>query len=113
MLQIFGHVKQTFAYFIPTIATSVYTVLDKTMIGAITDNAKENGYYEQATKIVKMAETLVFSLNTVMSSRMSYLYAQQKYNEIKEKIRTSFDYLMLISIPLAVGIIGVSRNFVP
>jgi len=44
---------------------------------------------------------------------MSYLYAQQKYNEIKEKIRTSFDYLMLISIPLAVGIIGVSRNFVP
>jgi len=59
-LNIKRHVKQTFAYFIPTIATSVYTVLDKTMIGAITDNAKENGYYEQATKIVKMAETLVF-----------------------------------------------------
>ena len=31
------HLKQTFAYFIPTVATSVYTVLDKTMIGAITN----------------------------------------------------------------------------
>jgi O-antigen/teichoic acid export membrane protein len=107
------HIKQTFAYFIPTIATSVYTVLDKTMIGAITGSAEENGYYEQATKIVKMAETLVFSLNTVMGSRMSYLYAQNKYDEIKSKIYKSFDYLMMISIPLSFGIIGVASNFVP
>jgi Membrane protein involved in the export of O-antigen and teichoic acid len=112
-LNIKRHVKQTFAYFIPTIATSVYTVLDKTMIGVITNDVKENGYYEQATKIVKMAETLIFSLNTVMSSRMSYLYSQDKYDEIKEKIYKSFDFLMMLSIPLTFGIIGVANNFVP
>ena len=37
-----AHLKQTFAYFIPTIATSVYTVLDKTMIGAITESDENN-----------------------------------------------------------------------
>ena len=33
--------------FIPTIAIQVYTVLDKTMIGMITNSSFENGYYEQ------------------------------------------------------------------
>lgn len=54
------HLKQTFAYFIPTVATSVYTVLDKTMIGAITKSEELNGYYEQATKIIRMIESLLF-----------------------------------------------------
>ena len=27
------HLKETLVYFIPTIATSVYTILDKTMLG--------------------------------------------------------------------------------
>ena len=34
--------------FLPQIAIQVYTVLDKTMIGVITDLPAENGYYEQA-----------------------------------------------------------------
>ena len=53
-LKVMRHFKETLVYFIPTIASSIYTVLDKTMIGAITNNSSENGYYEQATKIVKM-----------------------------------------------------------
>lgn len=40
------HIKTVIALFVPTIAMQVYTVLDKTMIGVITKNAYENGYYE-------------------------------------------------------------------
>lgn len=107
------HLKQTFAYFIPTIATSVYTVLDKTMIGAITKSEYENGCYEQATKIIRIPETLLFSLNTVMSSRQSYLFAQRRLGEIKDKIDKSFEYLLALAIPFMFGIIAVARNFVP
>lgn len=106
------HLKQTFAYFIPTIATSVYTVLDKTMIGIITHSGSENGYYEQATKIIRVAETLLFSLNTVMSSRQSYLFSEGKTAEIKEKITKSFEYLFGLAIPFMFGIIAVAGNFV-
>lgn len=35
-LMLKDHFKQTLMYFIPTIATSIYTVLDKTLIGVIT-----------------------------------------------------------------------------
>ena len=107
------HLKQTFAYFIPTIATSVYTVLDKTMIGAITKSEAQNGYYEQATKIIRMVESLLFSLNTVMTSRQSYLFAEGKIDEIKDKINKSFEFLFALAIAFMFGVIGIARNFVP
>lgn len=107
------HFKQTFAYFIPTIATSVYTVLDKTMIGAITKSSDQNGYYEQATKIVRMVESLLFSLNTVMTSRQSYLFAEKRYDEIKNKINKSFDFLFGIAVAAMFGLQGIAANFVP
>ena len=107
------HLRQTLAYFIPTIATSVYTVLDKTMIGAITKSEAQNGYYEQATKIIRMLESLLFSLNTVMSSRQSYLFSEGKFDEIKEKINMSFEYMLAMAVPFMFGIIGIAANFVP
>ena len=57
-LKILPHFKQTLIYFVPTIATSIYTVLDKSLIGVITNNASENGYYEQATKIINITKAL-------------------------------------------------------
>lgn len=112
-LKISHHIKETIIYFIPTIATSVYTVLDKTMIGVLTGSEAENGYYEQATKVINIAKSMIFSLNTVMSARMSYLFAQERMEEMKEKLNQSFGFLMLLGVPMTLGIIGVSKNFVP
>lgn len=44
------HFKQTFCYFIPTIATSVYTILDRTLLGLFTEDSSQNGYYFQSEK---------------------------------------------------------------
>lgn len=132
------HFKETMIYFIPTIATSIYTVLDKTLIGLlipqtytvmetkIVDGEKttvevvkkyselENGYYEQATKVVDIAKVLTFtSLNAVMETRISYLFKKEAYGEIKEKINKSLDIILFLGIASTLGIIGVARNFVP
>lgn len=108
------HFRETLVYFIPTIATSVYTILDKTLIGLITQNTSENGNYEQATKIVNMAKSVCFAgVNLVYQSRISYLFAQKKYNEIKERITTSMDYILFIGIAICFGLIGIAERFVP
>lgn len=112
-LEIKRHYKQTFVYFIPTIATSIYTMLDKAMIGWITKNDFENGYYEQATKIINICKTVVFSLSTVVSSRISFLFAKQNHDEIKAKIRDSLNFILLLAVPVTFGLIGVAKNFVP
>lgn len=107
------HLKATLVYFVPTIATTVYTVLDKTMIGLITKDTKENGYYAQTDKLVTMALSFVMSFNIVMNTRMSYLFANKKFDEIKHRLKRSIDFSMLLAIPMTFGFIGIARQFVP
>ena len=107
------HYKETLVYFVPTIVTSIYTILDKAMIGWITKSDYENGYYEQATKILNICKALVFSIITVVSSRMSFLFAKGENNEIKDRLNNTIDFVMLFAIPIMFGLIGIADRFVP
>lgn len=113
-LKIKKHFKETIVYFIPTIATSIYTVLDKTLLGLIVKSDEENGYYEQATKIINMMKAVTFTaLNNVLGSRISYLFAEKKYDEIKDRIKFSMDYIFFMGVGICFGLTGVASRFVP
>ncbi|MCH5303737.1 MAG: oligosaccharide flippase family protein, partial [Ruminococcus sp.] len=108
------HLQETMIYFIPTIATSVYTILDKTLIGIITNDNYQNGYYDQAYKIIKLAKTVVFtSVNTVMGARIAYLFAKEKFTEIKNRITRSMSFILLVGYGITFGLIGIAEKFVP
>ena len=113
-LQIKRHFKETLIYFIPAVATTIYTVLDKTLIGLITKSEYENGYYEQATKIITMAQSVTFTaINSVLGARISYLFAEEKYDEIHRRIKKSMNYILFMGIGICFGLIAVSDRFVP
>lgn len=112
-LNIKRHIKETFIYFVPTIATSIYTYLDKVMIGAITSEDSENGYYEYATQIVSMAKIIFLSLNNVMASRMSLLFEEKKHDEIHGLMDESLDFTMFLGWPVMFGMMGIVDKFVP
>ena len=108
------HLKNTFAYFLPTVATSIYTILDKTLIGVITRDAYENGYYEQATKVVNIVKSVTFlSVNSVIGSRAAYLFKVEAFDEIRRRINDSMDYILFMGIGCCLGLIGVASKFVP
>ena len=109
-----NHFHETLIYFIPSVATSVYTVLDRTLIGTITNNRAENGFYHYTMQIINIMKALTFSsLNMVLGSRIAYLFAEEKYDEIKERIRDSINYILFMGIGICFGLIGVSGRFVP
>lgn len=112
-LKIKRHVKPTLMLFIPQIATQIYTVLDKTMIGTIISDKSEVGYYEQAQKIIKLLMTIATSLGTVMLPRIAATYAEGDTKKIKRYMNKSFSFIMMIALPLMLGIISVSYKFVP
>lgn len=112
-LKPFTYSKDTIIYFLPQIATTVYTVLDKTMLGLMTDSQTENGYYEQAYKIISIALTIVTSLNVVMSPRIAFLYGKNKINEIKERLSKSLRFVSALTIPLTIGIAILASEIVP
>ena len=124
------HFKETLIYFIPSVATSLYTVLDKTLIGSLIPGTTtviingeevvkktsevESGYYEQATKIIDIVKAVAFvSIHSVMYSRASYLYKIDDKKQIKELTINTFDLTLFLSIGAAFGLIGISPYFVP
>ncbi len=107
------HIKPAVMLFLPQIATSVYTLLDKTMIGLITNDTAEVAYYEQSQTIVKTAMTLITSLGTAMMPRIANLFKNDDYKKIKEYMHTSINFVLLFSIPFSFGIIAIAKGFVP
>ena len=112
-LKPFSEIKVVFSMFVPTIAISIYTVLDKTMIGIITKNAAENGFYEQALKISRIALTVVTSLGAVMIPRIGYLFEKHDNDLVRQYMYSSYRFVGFIGIPMGLGLLAISPNFVP
>lgn len=112
-MKITRHLKPTIVLFIPQIATQIYTVLDKTMIGSMISEKSEVGYYEQSQKIVKLLLTIITSLGTVMLPRVSNYFVNKEFDKIKKSIYESFKFTFFIGIPIMLGIISVAKSFVP
>ena len=112
-LKIFRHLKPTIGLFIPQVAMQIYMVLDKTMIGSMVADKSEVGFYEQAQKIIKLLMTIATSLATVMIPRMANFFANGESDKLKEYLKKSFQFVLLLAFPLMFGIISVSNKFVP
>lgn len=112
-LELKKHIKPIIALFVPQIAIQIYVVLDKTMIGNITNNMSEVGFYEQAQKIVKTMLLVVTALGTVMNSRIANAFAENKKEEVKKYLSQSFRIVWFLGLPAMFGMIALSSKFVP
>ena len=112
-LHLLVHFKKTIVFFIPILSINFYTLIDKSMIMRITQNKAENGYFEQAYKLINVINNALNALNLLMLSRISYLYEIKDYEEIQNKTRKSFRLLFLIALPCVFGLELVSKYFVP
>lgn len=107
------HFRQILIYFVPAIASSVYTVLDRTMLGVLTRSTLENGYYEQAHKVINVMLAVITSLNVIVGVRTTYLFGQGDDERVKKYIKKTFKFMSLVSMPMIFGLVACARNFVP
>lgn len=106
------HLMPTLLLFLPQIATSVYTQLDKTMIGLLSDY-DQVAFYSYAEKIVKVSLTVVTSLNLVMLSRAVDYHVSGDREKLRGAILSSFRFSCGMGLPIAFGLGALSRRFVP
>lgn len=107
------NIKAVVLLFLPTIAVQVYMVLDKSMIGWVTQSMYQNGCYEQAEKIARMALTVITSISTVILPRVANLYKNNQLDRAKEYIYLGYRFVWLLAMPIMFGLIGISSTFVP
>lgn len=115
-LQPWQHVRPALSLFVSQFAIQAYTVLDKTMIGLITRSDAENGYYDQAQKLIKAMMAVVTSIGTVMASRISILWHSDKTenkSQVQEMLLFSFRLIFALSLPLTAGTAIIASRFVP
>ncbi len=106
------HIKPNLILFVPVIAVSLYKIMDKIMLGALT-TVSEVGFYENAEKIVNIPLALITALGTVMLPRMSNIIAKGDKVQAERYIAKSIIFVMFLSLAMCSGLIGVGYNFAP
>lgn len=111
-LEVKKHIKPALILFLPQIASLIYTVLDKTMLGIMCPEIEQVSFYEQASYIVKTVLMLVTTIGTVMISKVSYAFQKQNTEEIKNYLNQVTNFVWLASSALMFGVAGAIENFV-
>ena len=110
--EVIKHIKPNVLLFIPVIAVSIYKIMDKIMIGNIS-NIEEVGLYENAEKIINVPIALITALGTVMLPRMSNIIEKGENKKANEYIKKSIEFVMFMSIPMCLGLISIASKFAP
>ncbi|MCR5188535.1 MAG: flippase [Treponema sp.] len=103
-LEIKKHLKPIFLLFFSSIAITVFSILDTSMVGFIKDDV-EVGYYTSASKIVRMIRDLFPAISTVMFARVSYYVGRKEDDKIKEVSGQIFNLFYALTIPICLGFI--------
>lgn len=110
--RVLAHVKPMLILFIPVVAVSLYTMMDKLMLGAMSTNA-QMGFYEASERIILCASSVITAFGTVMMPRMTKLFSDGDLRESQRYMKLSVDAIMAIAFAIALGIVSVSRLFAP
>lgn len=104
------HIKPLFVFFVSVLATSLYTVFDKTLLGIM--STKENvAFYEYSNKIINVPKTITNVIGTVMFPRACRLAANGDVQGQKKYINYSMILTSFISMASIFGLLAIADEF--
>ncbi|MDO4617676.1 MAG: flippase [Lachnospiraceae bacterium] len=109
---ILKHLKPELLLFVPVIAVSMYKMMDKVMLEALS-GVIQVGYYDSAEKIINIPMGLITALGTVMLPRMSHLAAAGDEKKSRTYLSASLLFTSFLASGLCFGIVGTASELVP
>lgn len=104
------HIKPLFLLFISVVASTLYTVFDKTLLGIF--SIKENvAYYEYACKFVNIPKQLLAVIGTVLFPRACHAFAEKKFELQERYLDLSIFLTCLFGFAFMFGVMAVGRKF--
>ncbi len=112
MSEVIVHIKPNLILFLPTIAVSLYKIMDRIMLGFIS-NEEELGFYYTCENIINVPLALIAALGTIMLPWVSNMLSKYgETNTISEVFDKSILFAMFVSTSICIGIMTVSKEFV-
>lgn len=104
------HIKPLLIFSISVIASFMYTVFDKTLLGIM--STKENvAFYEYSNKIINVPKTIIGVTGTVMFPRACRLAAEGNVAGQRKYIKYSYFITSFLGMASLFGLMGVADTF--
>ena len=108
------HFKGNLILFVPQIATSVYNVLDQTLVGLLAEDWEaQSAYYQQAIRFVKMFLTFITSIGSVIMPRIANVFNKGDTDQVKGYLSVTLKLALYLSIPIMFGTASVAPSLIP
>lgn len=106
------HIKPNLVLFVPLLAMSVYHIMDKTMLGALS-TYEQTGLYYNADKVINIPIGIITGVGTVMLPRVTAMITSGKGNESDRLFNYTIEMIIAVSTAMAFGIAAISNEFTP
>lgn len=107
--KILYHWKGMLILFIPVLLESLYSNMDRVMIGMMCEKS-EVGYYENADKAL-IARTITYSITLVLMPRMANILEKKDYDTFHSLMKQSTGIIILMASAFSFGTAAVAENF--
>ena len=97
------HFKPLLYIFSSIVAASVYSTIDTIFLGFI-KGFSDVAFYGAASRLIKMTIPILTSLSPVLLPMLSIAHQEKDYDKIKHFAKKSFDFVILLSIPMTFGL---------
>ncbi|MBQ2681365.1 MAG: flippase [Eggerthellaceae bacterium] len=106
------HFKPNLVLFIPVVAISLYTSMDKILLGSIA-GMEQAGFFEYSDKLSKMPMAVITAMGTVMLPRMASQLSSGNRDGALNLLEDSIWAMLAMSMALAFGIMAIAPEFAP
>ncbi|RST93571.1 lipopolysaccharide biosynthesis protein [Vagococcus bubulae] len=106
------HFKPALKYFIGKISISLYTNLNKTLLGILVSSIAV-GLYSSSLQLITIFVTLIGTMDTVLMPHMTKLFSNNNYKKMIQTMEKTIDLQFFMSVPLMFGILAINRQMIP
>ena len=108
VLEIKKHLKAIVIFFGMSVVTRVFTMLDTTMLGFLS-NDTQVGYYTASTKLIHMVVSMLAALTAVLLPRLTNYAHNNDSDSFKDLVNKSSNIIILLAIPMASGLFILAK----
>lgn len=97
------HIKPIFILFASAITLSIFSSIDTTMLGFMSNNS-EVGIYSAGTKVIHMINGLFTAVIIVFFPRMSHYFAKNEESKLQELTAKTTNTIICLALPVITGL---------